>query len=357
MTAGLGVPSPRQDGPAKVTGAARHAADHVAEGMLHGVLVGAGVPGVRAIDADGARAVDGISACSRTPRCRGSASRRFRPRPRCACPCRTLRSATRASRSRSCSRRRSKPPNTRHRWCRHRSTRRRSRPTRAEIAPARELPRESGYLFGPTDAEHGDVERAIAGAEVRHEATYVQPSRHHNPIEPSATLAEWHGDTLTMVDATQWAYDVRIVMCALFGVPPERVRVRAPHVGGAFGCKGLVWPHQIIAAAAARTTGRPVRIALSRAQMYSTVPYQPQMVQTVLLAASGDGRLAAIEHESINVTSVSDDFVEYATLASQTTYAAPAIRVASECSAPTSTSAPRCARRSRGAGCGRWAAR
>src|SRR6185312_15643151 len=70
-----------------------------------------------------------------------------------------------------------------------------------------------------------------------------------------------------------------------------------------------------------------VRIALSRAQMYSVVPYQPQMVQTVSLAASDDGRLAAIEHESINVTSVSDDFVEYATQASQTTYAASAIRV------------------------------
>ncbi|MHB8695189.1 MAG: xanthine dehydrogenase family protein molybdopterin-binding subunit, partial [Solirubrobacteraceae bacterium] len=167
----------------------------------------------------------------------------------------------------------------------------------------------------------------VADARERHEATYIQPSRHHNPIEPSATLAQWQDGTLTIVDATQWAYGVRIVMCALFGIAPEQVRVRSPHTGGAFGCKGLVWPHQIIAAVAAQITGRPVRIALSRAQMYSTVAYQPQMVQTVSLAASGDGRLAAIEHESINVTSVSDDFVEYATQASQTTYAASAIRV------------------------------
>jgi xanthine dehydrogenase YagR molybdenum-binding subunit len=190
-----------------------------------------------------------------------------------------------------------------------------------------EVPRESGYLSGPTDAEHGDIEQAVADAPAHHEATYVQPSRHHNPMEPSATLAQWQDGTLTMVDATQWAYGVRIVMCALFGLAPEQVRVRSPHTGGAFGCKGLVWPHQIIAAAAARIAGRPVRIVLSRAQMYSTVAYQPQMVQTVSLAAAGDGRLAAIEHESINVTSASDDFVEYATLASQTTYAAPAIRV------------------------------
>ncbi len=190
-----------------------------------------------------------------------------------------------------------------------------------------EVPRESGYLTSPADAEIGDIEGTFAGAPVRHEATYVQPSRHHNPMEPSATLARWDEGTLTMVDATQWAYGVRIVMCVLFGIAPEQVRVRSPHTGGAFGCKGIVWPHQIVAAAAARIAGRPVRIVLSRAQMYSTVPYLPQMVQTVSLAASGDGRLAAIEHESINVTSASDDFVEFATQASQTTYAAPAIRV------------------------------
>lgn len=190
-----------------------------------------------------------------------------------------------------------------------------------------EVPRDSGYLTSPPDAERGDVEAAFAGSPVRHEATYVQPSRHHNPMEPSATLALWQDGVLTMVDASQWAYGVRIVMCALFGIAPEQVRVRSPHTGGAFGCKGIVWPHQILAAAAARIAGRPVRIVLSRAQMYSTVPYQPQMVQTVSLAAWGDGRLAAIEHESINVTSVSDDFVEFATQASQTTYTAPAIRV------------------------------
>jgi xanthine dehydrogenase YagR molybdenum-binding subunit len=190
-----------------------------------------------------------------------------------------------------------------------------------------QVPRESGYLSAGTDAQHGDVDQAAAGAPVRHEATYIQPSRHHNPMEPSATLAQWHDGTLTMIDATQWAYGVRAVMCALFGIPPECVRVRAPHTGGAFGCKGLVWPHQILAATAAQITGRPVRIALTRAQMYSTVAYQPQMVQTVSLAASEDGRLAAIEHECVHVTSVSDDFVEYATMASQATYAAPAIRV------------------------------
>lgn len=329
MTAGLGVPLPRQDGPAKVTGAARYAADHLAAGMLYGVLVGAPVPAgrLRAIDVHEARDVPGVMHVLThvempkldAPPVPPAASVRipmqddeieYEGEPIAIVLAETLEAAEHAASLVEADVERAAFTAHPH----------------GDRASA-ERPRESGYLSGPPDAEHGDVERAVAGAAVRHEATYVQPSRHHNPMEPSATLAQWQDGVLTMVDATQWAYGVRMVMCALFGIAPEQARVRAPHTGGAFGCKGLVWPHQIIAAAAARIAGRPVRIALSRAQMYSTVAYQPQMVQTVLLAASNDGRLVAIDHESINVTSASDDFVEYATLASQTTYAAPAIRV------------------------------
>jgi xanthine dehydrogenase YagR molybdenum-binding subunit len=329
VTALLGASLPRQDGPAKVTGAARYAADHFAEGMLYGVLVGAPVPAgrLRAIDADAARAIPGVAhVLTHTEM------------PKLAAPPVPPASSVRVPMQDDEIEYEGEPiAIVLGEWLE--AAEHAASLIRAEIEPApftahprgdragAEVPRQSGYLSAPADAEHGDVEQAIADAPVRHEATYVQPSRHHNPMEPSATFAQWQDGTLTMVDATQWAYGVRIVMCALFGTAPEQVRVRSPHTGGAFGCKGLVWPHQILAAAAARVTGRPVRIALSRAQMYSTVAYQPQMVQTVSLAASGDGRLAAIDHESINLTSVSDDFVEYATMASQTTYAAPAIRV------------------------------
>jgi xanthine dehydrogenase YagR molybdenum-binding subunit len=329
MSAGSGAPLQRRDGPAKVTGAARYAADHVAEHMLYGVLVGATVPAGRllAIHADAALAVPGVThvlthtempKLGAPPVPPASSVRvpmeddeiHYEGEPIAVVLAQTLEAAEHAA---SLVRAGIEAaPFTAH--------------PRGDCAGA-VVPRQSGYLSDETDAEHGDVERAVASAQVRHSATYVQPSRHHNPIEPSATLAEWHNGTLTMVDATQWAYGVRIVMCALFGIGPDQVRVRSPHTGGGFGCKGLVWPHQIIAAVAARVSGRPVRVALSRAQMYSTVAYQPQMVQTVSLAASDDGRLTAIEHESINVTSVDDDFVEYATLASRTTYAAAAIRV------------------------------
>ena len=120
---------------------------------------------------------------------------------------------------------------------------------------------------------------------------------------------------------------MRTVLAAVLELAPERIRVRSPHTGGGFGGKGFVWPHQIIAPVAARIVQRPVRIVLTRAQMYSVIAYQPQLVQTVALGPRADGRLTAIDHESINVTSVSDDFVEFATEASRTTYASPAIRL------------------------------
>ncbi|MFE1989310.1 xanthine dehydrogenase family protein molybdopterin-binding subunit [Streptomyces mirabilis] len=326
---GSGAPLPRQDGFTKVTGAARYAADHPAEGLLYGVLVGGPVPAgrVRAIDTDAALAVRGVTHVLThanmpklgVPPVPPAFSVRvpmqddeihYEGEPIAVVLAQALEAAEHAASL-----------------------------VRADIEAApftahpggdragAVVPRESGYLSDETDAEHGDVERAFAGAPVRHSAMYVQPSRHHNPMEPSATLAEWHDGTLTMVDATQWSYGVRMVMCGLFDLAPEQVRVRSPHTGGGFGCKGLVCPHQIIAAVAARVSGHPVRIALTRAQMYSIAPYQPQLVQTVSLAASDDGRLTAIDHESINVTSADEDFVEYATPASRTTYAAPTIRV------------------------------
>ncbi|MFF0014903.1 xanthine dehydrogenase family protein molybdopterin-binding subunit [Streptomyces sp. NPDC005374] len=328
-SAGSGTGLPRQDGFAKVTGTALYTADHVAEGMLYGVLVGASVPAgrVRGIDADDALAVPGVShvlthaeipklgvppvpvaGSSRMPM--QDDEIHYEGEPIAIVLAQTLEAAEYAA-----------------------SLVRADIESKPFVAhPGGEragavVPRESGYLSHGTDAEKGDVEGAVAGAQARHTGTYVQPSRHHNPMEPSATLAEWRDGTLTVVDSTQWSYGVRMVMCALFDLAPEQVRVRSPHTGGAFGAKSVVWPHEMLAPVAARISGHPVRIALSRAQMYSIIPYQPQMVQTVSLAASDSGRLAAIEHESVNVTSVDDDFVEYATLASRTMYAAPAIRV------------------------------
>lgn len=176
------------------------------------------------------------------------------------------------------------------------------------------------------DLNKGDVPAGLANGAMRIRQTYVQPARHHNTMETSATLAEWRGDQVTMYDAVQAGYNVPPVVAAALGVPAENVRVICPHTGGAFGCKGYVWPHQVLAAAAARVMARPVRLAHSRSTMYANVGYQPWMRQEVELAAKADGTLTAIHHDIVNGTALKDLHLEPASETSKSLYACPAIR-------------------------------
>ena len=133
----------------------------------------------------------------------------------------------------------------------------------------------NGYLLGELDPEHGDVDAAIGSAAATVDATYVAPTRHHNMMEPSATLAEWRGDELHLHDSTQWTWGVRYALAGLLEMEPGKIHVRCPYTGGGFGAKGYVWPHTILAPVAARAAGRPVRINIGRAGCYVDCGYQP----------------------------------------------------------------------------------
>jgi xanthine dehydrogenase YagR molybdenum-binding subunit len=189
------------------------------------------------------------------------------------------------------------------------------------------IPGGGFVLAGPDDGV-GDIGAGLAGADTVVTATYTTPDRHHNPMEPSATLAAWDGDQLTVHDATQWVFGVRRALAVAFGLPPDHVRVVCPYAGGGFGCKGFVWPHTLLAAAAARVTGQPVKLVLTRAQMFTSCGHQPATRQTVTLGAARDGRLTAIRHHSVNPTSTFDDYAENATDGTRWMYASPAIALA-----------------------------
>src|SRR5207302_1883002 len=105
----------------------------------------------------------------------------------------------------------------------------------------------------------------------------------------------------------------------------ENVRVVTKFVGGAFGCKGSPWSHVLIAALAAKQVGRPVKLVLTRQQMFGMVGGRPQTVQAVALGAKKDGQLAALRHESTSATSRFDVFVEAAALQARHIYACPNI--------------------------------
>lgn len=156
----------------------------------------------------------------------------------------------------------------------------------------------------------GNVEAGLAEAAQVVKATYTTPIEHHNPIEPSATLAVWDGDHVTLYDATQGSVNDKHYVAFGMSVDPENVRILNPFIGGGFGCKGFTWPHTLIAAAAARAVGQPVLLVLSRKDMYTSCGHRPYTEQDVTLAANADGALTATRHATQSYRSPVGDHVE-----------------------------------------------
>ena len=162
----------------------------------------------------------------------------------------------------------------------------------------------------PAVSQRGDAERALSAAEVKVDQTYVHPRENHNPIELHATVAAWEGDRLTLWDKSQWVDNVAAEMAAVFGIPAENVRVISPFVGGAFGSALRTWEHVTLAALGARAARRPVKVMLSRREMYYGTGYRPHTVQRVALGATREGRLTAIIHDAYQETSTYEDYEE-----------------------------------------------
>jgi xanthine dehydrogenase YagR molybdenum-binding subunit len=179
----------------------------------------------------------------------------------------------------------------------------------------------------PTDTGYGDVAAGLAGAAVRIAATYTTPVQHNNPMEPHAAIASWDsGGVLTVYDSTQGPTADRDTIADVLGVDPERVRVVSPHVGGGFGSKGTTRPHAIIAAIAARATGRPVKVALTRQQMFTLTGHRTPTIQHLELGATADGRLTAVAHDVIEHTASRTEFAEQTAACTRVMYGATAMR-------------------------------
>jgi xanthine dehydrogenase YagR molybdenum-binding subunit len=176
---------------------------------------------------------------------------------------------------------------------------------------------------GVRDVKWGNADTALAKAPIKINQQYSTPYQHHNPIEPPSTTASWDGDQLTLHDGTQWLAGVRTVVSAILGIPAAKIRVMSPFVGGSFGSKRVTWPHVYLAAIAAKLAGRPVRLAVSRSQMYTTLGYRPQTVQQIALGAGRDGKLLAIRHAAATTTSQFDNVIEPASAKTGMMYACP----------------------------------
>ncbi|NJQ03155.1 xanthine dehydrogenase family protein molybdopterin-binding subunit [Streptomyces zingiberis] len=146
----------------------------------------------------------------------------------------------------------------------------------------------------------GSIDAALAAGDVVVETECHQHMQHHVGMEPHAVLAVWEGDRVTVHAGAQIPAAYALGTAQRLGVRPQNVRLITKYVGGGFGARVILWSDTPLAAAAAREIGRPVRLVLTREQMFTLTGHRPQLTQTVRLGASRDGVLNAVSHRSVS---------------------------------------------------------
>jgi len=328
----LGQPLTRRDGVLKVTGAARYAADHHPAGMLYAVLAVSSIARgrVASLDVRAAKAHPGVVEVmtpANRPRLAQDPDEKSNPfmfrldllqndrvryanQPIAVVIAKTLEAATEGATLLS--------------------PRYHVEPTRIGLDAGESFVPPAVGVGSPSEVHRGDVEAGLAAASKRIEATYETPSQYHNPIEPHAIVAVWDGDSLSIDTPTQGLAMAQGRLAELFGISPDKIRIRSPFLGGGFGCKGFLAGPQILGILAARLVGRPVKLVVRREQMYGPVGHRAPTRQTLRMGVDDDGRLTALDHRAKTVSSSFDDFFEPAADISHTLYASPAIATSYE---------------------------
>ena len=326
-----GQPLTRRDGVLKVTGRAMYAADNHPEGMLYAVYAVSTIARGRVthLDVNAAKAhpgvVEVITPANRPPLMHDPEEKlglfgfrievlqndrvRYANQPIALVVAETLEAATEGAALLE--------------------PRYEVEPARTGLDVERFVPPSVG-IGGPTSVVHGDVEAGLAKAARRIEASYETPPQYHNAMEPHAIVATWDGDRLTLDMPNQAPVMAGAAFASYFGIPPENVLIRTPFIGGGFGSKAILAGPQILCILAARMLKRPVKLVLTRSQMFGPVGHRGQTRQRLRLGMEADGRLTALAHHAIAATSSFDDFLEPAAAVSRLVYASPAIATAHE---------------------------
>jgi xanthine dehydrogenase YagR molybdenum-binding subunit len=180
----------------------------------------------------------------------------------------------------------------------------------------------------PTDAAAadsavGDFAGAFASAPVQIDVTYTTPLQSHAMMEPHATLAMWDGDQLILHTANQMLNQGQKVIATTLQIPVENIRLISPFIGGGFGGKLWVNADAILAAIASRQLKRPVKIALTRQQIFHVTTHRSDTIQRLRLATDRDGHILAIGHDVFSGNLPSEQTYEGAALQTRTLYAGP----------------------------------
>jgi xanthine dehydrogenase YagR molybdenum-binding subunit len=303
--ASVGIPQSRVEGRLKVTGQATYAADSPVEGVVHAVVVdsSAGLGRITGIDTSPAEAVPGVL---RVLTHLNAPTLPYLPNPGSL-----------------------NPPGQRLRAFQDATIAFHGQPVAAVVATTLEVAQHAARLVRvtyeaaqpvtdlvgaptnpPANYARGDADTALNASAVRLDLTYHLGRTHHNAMELHAVVARWDDAGLTVWDKTQWVQSTRAELAAVFGIPSETVRVISPYVGGAFGNAARCWVHAAIAAMAARELGRPVKLVLTRRQLYFGVGYRPGYEYRLRLGSDDQGRLSAAIHELRGETSRYERFAE-----------------------------------------------
>lgn len=177
------------------------------------------------------------------------------------------------------------------------------------------------------DTQRGNIKNGLSAADVQVDHTYTTPNEHHQPMEAHATTAVWDGQQLTLYDASQNVNGVQKTVANTLRIPPENIRVISSFVGGGFGSKYPVRGHTILAAIAAQQLKRPVKLVVTREQMFTSVGFRSHSSQRIRLGAKKSGKLTAISHEIHTQTSVFEEFIEHVGVATPMLYDTPNLLV------------------------------
>jgi len=171
-------------------------------------------------------------------------------------------------------------------------------------------------------SKRGDAERALAKAHLVLHNRYETAANNHHPMEMHAVVCSWEGDRVTVHTTTQAVFGTRAAIAHAFNIPLEKVRVITRFLGGGFGCKGpLWWPWMFWAMVAAKRTGRPVRLELTRAQLFTLAGRRQETVQDLTVGFDSDGTLAGIEHRVVAQTSTHAEYADSTAAISRFLYA------------------------------------
>jgi xanthine dehydrogenase YagR molybdenum-binding subunit len=326
MTIAPGGKQPRIDGPLKVTGVAMYPSDHNLPGMLYAVPVCSTIANgtITALDITRAQAMPGVKAIYH----HGNIGPLFRTAPPqgfsgviderrppfedqtvryygqyvAAVVALTYEQAVAAAKA-------------------------------VKVTYATSAPDVSAHLTATeepkVDTTRGKPDEAFASATIKLDHTYATPTETHNPIELHASVADFDGQTFTLYETSQAVMNHQNVMAQMLGVPTENVRVISRFLGSGFGGKLWPWPHCLIAASASRDLRRPVKLVVTRDMMFQNVGHRPRTQQRIRLAAAPDGKLVSVLHDSLNHTSILDDYSEGCSEATGHIYSTPNLRATS----------------------------